>query len=59
MSARVGLSADRLGPDAGTLSLSNNPVKRGLARSPEEWPWSSFRFYYPNEPSLLSMDKLV
>jgi hypothetical protein len=33
--------------------------KRGLVRSPEEWPWSSFRFYYLNDTSLLSMDKLV
>ncbi len=39
--------------------MHNNPVKRGLVRSPEEWPWSSFRFYYLNDTSLLSMDKLV
>ena len=25
--------------------MHNNPVKRGLVHSPEEWPWSSFRFY--------------
>jgi hypothetical protein len=25
---------------------------------PEEWPWSSFRFYYLNDSSLLSMDRL-
>jgi hypothetical protein len=58
-SARDGLSAGRLGPDGETLSLSNNPVKRGLVRSLEEWPWSSFRFYYLNDTSLLGMDKLV
>jgi putative transposase len=39
--------------------MHNNPVKRGLVHSPEEWPWSSFRFYYLNDSSLLSMDKLV
>ena len=39
--------------------MHNNPVKRGLVRSPEEWPWSSFRFYHLNDSSLLSMDKLV
>ena len=39
--------------------MHNNPVKRGLVRSPEEWPWSSFRFYYLNDSSLLSMDKPV
>ena len=22
-----------------------NPVKRGLVPSPEQWPWSSYRFY--------------
>ena len=40
-------------------SMHHNPVKRGLVRSPEEWPWSSFRFYYLNDTSLLSMDKLL
>ena len=39
--------------------MHNNPVKRGLVRSREECPWSSFRFYYLNDSSLLSMDKLV
>jgi hypothetical protein len=39
--------------------MHNNPVKRGLVRSPEEWSWSSFTFYYLNDLSLLSMDKLV
>ena len=31
-----------------------NPVKRGLVSSPEEWPWSSFRFYYLNDASVLA-----
>ena len=39
--------------------MHNNPVKRGSVHSPEEWPWSSFRFYYLNDSSLLGMDKLV
>ena len=39
--------------------MHNNPVKRGLVRSPEEWPWSSYRFYYLNDSSLLSMDRLA
>ncbi|MGD1156588.1 MAG: hypothetical protein ABSA41_12240 [Terriglobia bacterium] len=26
-------------------SMHGNPVKRGLGRSPDQWPWSSFRFY--------------
>jgi putative transposase len=25
--------------------VHRNPVKRGLVRSPEDWPWSSFRHY--------------
>ena len=27
-----------------------NPVKRGLAAAPEDWRWSSFRFYLLDEP---------
>jgi putative transposase len=37
----------------------NNTVKTGLVRSPEQWPWSSYRYYYLNDLSLLSMDALV
>jgi hypothetical protein len=25
--------------------MHNNPAKRGLVRSPEQWPWSSYRYY--------------
>jgi putative transposase len=25
--------------------IHRNPVKRGLAKSPEDWAWSSFRHY--------------
>ena len=25
--------------------MHNNPVKRGLVSSPEDWTWSSYRFY--------------
>jgi hypothetical protein len=32
------------------------PASRGA--SPDQWPWSSFRFYYLNDASLLSMDRL-
>ncbi len=35
-----------------------NPVKRGLASSADQWPWSSFRFYYLGDSSLLAMDHL-
>lgn|SRR5487761_179374 len=35
-----------------------NPVKRGLVISPADWPWSSFRFYYLGDDSILRMDRL-
>jgi hypothetical protein len=25
--------------------MHRNPVKRGLVLEPEQWPWSSFRYY--------------
>ena len=36
--------------------MHNNSVKRGLAAEPGEWPWSSWRFYYLGDSSILSMD---
>ena len=30
--------------------MHRNPVKRGLVKSPEQWPWSSYRFYLLGEP---------
>ena len=38
--------------------MHGNPVKRGLVSSPDQWPWSSFRFYYLEDSSLLTMDRL-
>ena len=38
--------------------MHNNPVKQGLVSSPDQWPWSSFRFYYLNDSSILSMDRV-
>jgi putative transposase len=29
--------------------IHRNPVTRGLVSSPEEWPWSSFRWYLRRE----------
>ena len=29
--------------------MQRNPVKRGLAAEPEDWRWSSFRFYLFDE----------
>jgi putative transposase len=36
--------------------LHNNPVKRGLVESPEEWPWSSYRHYALREPSPVELE---
>jgi putative transposase len=30
--------------------IHRNPVERGLVASPEQWPWSSFRWYLCGEP---------
>jgi putative transposase len=30
--------------------MHDNPVKRGLAAGPEDWRWSSYRFYLLDEP---------
>ncbi len=39
--------------------MHGNPVKCGLVASPEQWPWSSFRFCSLNDSSVLSMDRLA
>ena len=33
--------------------IHRNPVKRGLVEKPEQWPWSSFRFYLYHETGLV------
>ena len=38
--------------------MHNNPVAARLVDSPDQWPWSSFRFYYLNDSSVLSMDRV-
>ncbi|MGO8733336.1 MAG: hypothetical protein ACLQVM_11145 [Terriglobia bacterium] len=38
--------------------MHNNPVKRGFVRQPGDWPWSSWRFYFLNDISLLPMDRV-
>jgi len=38
--------------------MHGNPVKRGMVASPDQWPWSSFRFYYLEDSSVLPMDRL-
>jgi hypothetical protein len=38
--------------------MHNNPVTRGLVRAPGDWPWSSWRFYYWEDASILRMDRV-
>jgi putative transposase len=38
--------------------MHNNPVTRGLVSSPGDWPWSSWRFYYLEDESILRMDRM-
>jgi putative transposase len=33
-----------------------NPIARGLVKSPQDWPWSSYRFYEFGDASVLRMD---
>jgi len=37
--------------------MHNDAVKRGLASSPGDWPWSSWRFYFLHDGSVLRMDR--
>ncbi len=38
--------------------MHHNPVKRGLVSEPGDWPWSSWRFYFLQDASVLPMDRL-
>ena len=40
-------------------SMHHNPVKRRLVTSPDQWPWSSFRFDFLPDSSVLPMDRLA
>jgi REP-associated tyrosine transposase len=36
--------------------MHNNPVKRGLVESPEQWAWSSYRSFRFGEPGPVRID---
>jgi putative transposase len=36
--------------------MHNNPVTRGLVKEPEQWPWSSFRYYKYRELGLVRVN---
>ncbi len=37
--------------------MHRNPVKRGLVASPEEWRWSSYRFYALDEAGTVRVNE--
>ncbi len=39
-------------------TMHNNRIKRGLVSSPEEWLWSSWRFYFLQDASILEIDRV-
>ena len=36
--------------------IHRNPVERGLVARPEDWAWSSYRYYEFGDESVLKMD---
>ncbi len=38
--------------------MHGNPTKRRLVAEPGDWPWSSWRFYYLGDASMLAMDRI-
>jgi len=38
--------------------VHNDPVKRGLVKERGDWPWSSWRFYFLRDASMLAMDRV-
>ena len=36
--------------------IHRNPVKRGLVKRPEDWPWSSFRHYATGEAGVVQIE---
>jgi len=38
--------------------MHNNPVNRCLVKQPGDWPWSSWRFYYLGDASVLAIDRM-
>jgi hypothetical protein len=37
--------------------MHRNPVKRGLVLEPEQWKWSSFRFYMYGEEGAVTITR--
>jgi hypothetical protein len=39
--------------------MHRNPVSRGLAQEPEQWPWSSYRSYAFGEEGAVRINQRV
>jgi len=37
--------------------MHRNPIKRGLVESPEQWRWSSYRFYFLDEAGAVGVNE--
>ncbi|HET9178256.1 MAG TPA: hypothetical protein VFQ24_07845 [Terriglobia bacterium] len=38
--------------------MHNNPMVRKLVGQPGDWPWSSWRYYFLEDSSMIPMDRL-
>jgi hypothetical protein len=38
--------------------IHNNPAVQRLVSEPGAWPWSSWRFYFLEDESIIAMDRL-
>jgi hypothetical protein len=57
MDAILSLASCSLSPPAPIAAAGYLRVSV-LVNSPDQWPWSSFRFYYLNVASVLAMERL-
>jgi hypothetical protein len=39
--------------------IHRNPVTRGLVARPEQWRWSSFRYYAYGEPGIVAVNAMI
>jgi REP element-mobilizing transposase RayT len=44
-----------------TRYIARNPIRAGLVKAPEDWPWSSYRFHagLALEPPFLAVDRVL
>ena len=54
LAAEAGSSIDLIRPSL--KYMPRNPVKRGLAERPDDWPWRSFRHYATGEAGTVEIE---